>query len=107
MVKEPWCRSSHWEVLKQMLTTNSHNDKLAAVCVDFASCGMLEGTVLEDILHQLSESHPALHLVSNSDDNELEDNGDRIDDSHIIESRVMLSKTPCKCSPYLHASALY
>ena len=68
VVKEPWCRSSRWEALKQMLTTNSRNDKLAAVCVDFASHGMLEGTVLEDILHQLSESHPALHLVSNSDD---------------------------------------
>ena len=68
VVKEPWCRSSRWEALKQMLTTNSCNDKLAAARVDFASRGMLEGTVLEDILHQLSESHPALHLVSNSDD---------------------------------------
>ena len=68
VVKEPWRWSSHWEALKQMLTTNSPNDKLAAACVDFASCGMLEGTILEDILHQLSESHPTLHLVSNSDD---------------------------------------
>ena len=68
VVKEPWHRSSRWEALKQMLTTNSCNDKLAAACVDFASRGMLEGTVLEDILHQLSESHPALHPVSNSDD---------------------------------------
>ena len=68
VVKEPWRWSSHWEVLKQMLTTNSSNDKLEAACVDFASHGMLEGTILEDIHHQLSESHLILHLVSNSDD---------------------------------------
>ena len=67
-MKEPWCQFSHWEALKQMLTTNSHNDKLAAAHVDFASHGMLKGTILEDILHQLSESHPTLHPVSNSDD---------------------------------------
>ena len=50
-------------MLKEMLTTNSHNDKLAAACVDFGSHGMLEGTVLQDTLHQLSESHPPLHPV--------------------------------------------
>ena len=42
-----------------------------------------------------------------SADNELEDGGDRIDDSHVIELGVMLLKTPCKCTLYLHASALY
>ena len=103
-----------------MLTTNSSNDKLAAAHVDFASHGMLEGTILEDIYHQLGESHLILHLVSNSDDpphlqvpptsatdNELEEDGDGINDSHVIESHVMLLKTPWKCSLYLHASALY
>ena len=30
VVKEPWRRSSRWEVLKQMLTTNSNLDKLSA-----------------------------------------------------------------------------
>ena len=29
-VKEPWRRSSRWNALKQMLTTNSRLDKLAA-----------------------------------------------------------------------------
>ena len=51
-----------------------------------------------------------IHLTykpTSAADNELEDDGDGIDDSHVIESRVMLSKTPCKCSLYLHASALY
>ena len=57
-VKEPWWRSSQWNTLKQILTTNSRLDKLAAARVDFTSRGMLEGTVLEDILRQLGESHP-------------------------------------------------
>ena len=30
-VKEPWCWSSHWEALKQMLTMNACLDKLVAV----------------------------------------------------------------------------
>ena len=57
-VKEPWRCSSRWNALKQMLTTNSRLDKLAAARVDFTSHGMLEGTVLKDILRQLGESHP-------------------------------------------------
>ena len=57
-VKVPWQCSSQWNALKQMLTTNLHLDKLAAAWVDFTSHSMLEGTVLEDILCQLGESHP-------------------------------------------------
>ena len=57
-VKKPWRHSSRWNALKQMLTTNSRLDKLAAARVDFTSRGMLEGTVLKDILRQLGESHP-------------------------------------------------
>ena len=38
-VKEPWWRSSCWNALKQMLTTNSCLDKLAAAWVDFTSHG--------------------------------------------------------------------
>ena len=66
-VKEPWRRSSRWNALKQMLTTNSRLDKLAAARVDFASRGMLEGTVLEGVLRQLGEYCAVLHLLSNSD----------------------------------------
>ena len=40
-----------------MLTTNTHLDELAAAQVDFASHGMLEGTVLDGILSELGESH--------------------------------------------------
>ena len=126
-VKEPWCQSSHWSVLKQMLTTNSHLDKLAAAWVDFASHGMLEGTVLEGILSWLGWSFAALHLSSDSDilglivsialggndlppiksppaladDDELEDDNDGIDDSHVIELHVELSKKSQKYSLYL------
>ena len=66
-VKEPWRRSSRWNVLRQMLKTNSHLDKLAAVRADFASRGMLEGTVLESIFRQLGESCSIRHSVSDSD----------------------------------------
>ena len=45
-----------------MLTTNSHLDKLAAAWVDFASCGMLEGTVLDDVLNQIGKSDLILFL---------------------------------------------
>lgn len=50
-----------------MLTTNSRLDKLAAAQVDFASRGMLEGSVLEGILSQWGWSFAALHLSSDSD----------------------------------------
>ena len=50
-----------------MLTTNSHLDKLAAALVDFTSCGMLKGMVLEAILSQLGWLFAALHLLTDSD----------------------------------------
>ena len=63
VVKEPWHQSSRWNVLKQMLTTNSRLDKLAAARADFASRGMLEGTILESILSQLGKSCSRQHSV--------------------------------------------
>ena len=57
VVKELWRWSGHWEAIKQMLTTNTHLNKLAAVQVNFASHGMLEGMVLDGILSELGESH--------------------------------------------------
>ncbi|KAJ7642525.1 hypothetical protein B0H17DRAFT_960110 [Mycena rosella] len=42
-VKEPWRRSSKYEVLGQMLTINERLDKLAARRVDFVERGMLPG----------------------------------------------------------------
>ena len=63
VVKEPWHQSSCWEALKQMLTTNSHLDKLLAVQVDFASHGMLKGSVLKGVLSQLGASCTVSHLL--------------------------------------------
>lgn len=62
-VKEPWRWSSCWNTLKQMLTTNSRLNKLAAAQADFASHGMLEGTILESILSQLGKSRSRQHSV--------------------------------------------
>ncbi|KIM50207.1 hypothetical protein SCLCIDRAFT_34538 [Scleroderma citrinum Foug A] len=36
-VKEPWWRSSKYQLLSQMLLTNQQLDKIAASCVDFSS----------------------------------------------------------------------
>ncbi|KAG8218124.1 hypothetical protein J3R82DRAFT_3656 [Butyriboletus roseoflavus] len=36
-VKEPWCRSSKFNVLGQMLRTNQHLDKIATAHMDFKS----------------------------------------------------------------------
>ena len=49
-VKRPWRRSNRYEALKQMLTINTRNDKLAAARVDFTSRGMLQGTCLGEAL---------------------------------------------------------
>lgn len=54
-VKELRCRSSRFEALGQMLLTNQRIDKLAAMCVDFKKCGMLEGSCLDSVLHELCE----------------------------------------------------
>ncbi|KAG9217551.1 hypothetical protein CCMSSC00406_0008478 [Pleurotus cornucopiae] len=40
-VKKPWRRSSRWNALGQMLTTNQRLDKLAAMRTDFETRGML------------------------------------------------------------------
>ena len=125
-VKEPWHRPSQWNALKQMITTNSHLDKLAAVHIDFASCGMLQGSVLEDVLGQLGKFSATLLLLSSSYDSQLiadplgsiglpcadippalaADN-DGVNDSHIIESHVELSKVSCECSTSLSTPAPY
>lgn len=49
-----------------------------------------------------TESPPAL-----ADDNEFKDDDDGVDDSHVIESCVKLSKKFCKYSSCLYASSLY
>ena len=52
-VKEPWWWSSHFDVLRQMLITNEHANKLAAARADFKRRGVLQGTCLSWILNKL------------------------------------------------------
>ncbi|KAG1857039.1 hypothetical protein DFJ58DRAFT_716023 [Suillus subalutaceus] len=47
-VKEPWCHSSRYKALGQMLITNQHLDKIAAVRSDFEAHGMLQGLCVSD-----------------------------------------------------------
>ncbi|KAF8803207.1 hypothetical protein BYT27DRAFT_7226079 [Phlegmacium glaucopus] len=42
-IKEPWCHSSHYKALGQMLLTNQRLDKLAASRIDFITHSMLSG----------------------------------------------------------------
>ena len=65
-VKEPWRRSSHFEALSQMLTTNQRLDKLAASCIDFQARGMLQGSMFDGNLVPLEP--PPLQAVDNDDD---------------------------------------
>ena len=62
-VKEPWRRSSHWNALGQMLTTNARLDKLAAARADFTSRGMLEGSCLSAVLRDLGKLEFLLHFL--------------------------------------------
>ncbi|KAK0460266.1 uncharacterized protein EV420DRAFT_1620047 [Desarmillaria tabescens] len=41
-VKKPWRRSNHYNALSQMLLTNQHLDKLAALRTDLTQCGLVE-----------------------------------------------------------------
>ncbi|KAG0699688.1 hypothetical protein DFH29DRAFT_983453 [Suillus ampliporus] len=54
-VKEPWWRSSRFNALGQMLRTNQWLDKLTAMCADFTSRGMMNGTVLSMVLEALQQ----------------------------------------------------
>ncbi len=55
-VKEPWRRSSRYNALRQILTTNQRLDKLAACRVDFTNRGMLKGTCLSAAWLALGEA---------------------------------------------------
>ena len=59
VVKEPWWRSNQFNALGQMLLTNQRLDKLAAACIDFSNCGMLQGTCLSEMLAKLGEHDAA------------------------------------------------
>jgi hypothetical protein len=77
-VKKPWRRSSRYEALKQMLTINMRNDKMAAARADFSSRGMLQGTCLGEalkLLHHDSDNDLNINRDNNGEDNNDHDSG--------------------------------
>ena len=60
-VKEPWQRSNHFDTLSQMLLTNQRLYKLAAAQVDFANCGMLQGTCLSTAWNEVLRTYFPFH----------------------------------------------
>ena len=79
-IKEPWWRSSHYKVLRQMLLTNQHLDKLAASRVDFITCDMLSGPL------------PALRVVLEAVDDDDGDEDDVVAGLHVM-AEVFLAHT--------------
>ena len=67
-VKKPWRQSSRYEALKQMLTINTRNDKLATARVDFTSRGMLRGTCLGEALRHHNHNTAASDSLNNEDE---------------------------------------
>ncbi|KAG1837094.1 hypothetical protein F4604DRAFT_1597751, partial [Suillus subluteus] len=67
-VKEPWCRSSRFNTLRQMLLTNQRLDKLAAARVDFEARGMLRGSSL--LISPIGQNIPADDNLEPDDDAE-------------------------------------
>ena len=65
-VKKPWCRSSQFDALGQMLLTNQCSDKLATTHVDFEARGMLNGPCLSHFVQTIPIPIPVpipTHLV--------------------------------------------
>ena len=95
-VKKPWHQSSRYEALKQILTINTRNDKLAAARINFSFHGMLNGTCLSEALrttgyssdqhdgdasdNQTSVSPSGREPGVNSDDNNREGRGSDADE---------------------------
>lgn len=57
-VKKPWCRSSRYKALPQMLRTNTRLDKLRAVRSIFESRGMMAGSTTDYTARMLQGDRP-------------------------------------------------
>lgn len=78
-VKRPWCRSSRYKALSQILKVNERLDKLAAAKANFTNRGMLTSPVLVTPTPNMS-SDSSDSGGGDSDDNEEVNNGDNNDD---------------------------
>jgi hypothetical protein len=97
-VKEPWRRSSHFNALGQILTTNQRLDKLAACRVDFMSRGMLNGPCPAAHFRPTDLPPPVENVTSANEGpggNDNNDDGDEGDvDGPRVEASVTLARTP-------------
>lgn len=84
-VRRPWRQSNRYHALGQMLLTNQRLDKLAAMCVDFTSRGMIHGV---DTLGRNMPPPPNAQEIPSTDDDE--DKGP-VDDN--ITGHVVLAQT--------------
>ncbi|KAG1836302.1 hypothetical protein F4604DRAFT_1886122 [Suillus subluteus] len=89
-VKDPWRWSSKNNALGQMLLCNQRLDKLAASRVDFATRGMLNGSVLSRTVAAL---YPAEVPVVRPQTEDEADDGEIVKGSTVL-AFVRLAKTP-------------
>jgi len=111
-VKKPWRHSNCFQPLGQMLIINQCLNKLAAMRVDFESCGMLKGLVLsasaQALEHQCRQGLIGNDPVdarghatqvsngnnNNHNDDNAEDNDIEHEDGLHVLNYVRLAKTP-------------
>ena len=90
-VKEPWCHSSHFEALGQMLVTNQWLDKLTAAHVKFQAQGMLSASYFDQPDQPDPQPPPATQLPD--DMNNEDDDGGAVDGT--VLGKVTLARKPC------------
>ncbi len=91
-VKKPWCHSSHFEELKQILLINQRLDKLAAFHSHLFGEGLLDVPLVPEGTQKISNDSD-----SDSDSDDLEgiqmiDDDD--DDDEQVDSVISLPKNP-------------
>ncbi|KAG1869607.1 hypothetical protein F4604DRAFT_2019614 [Suillus subluteus] len=112
-VKEPWCQTSRFDALGQMLLTNQSFNKLAAARIDFEARGMLRGSCqnipadnnLESVADMAQEGHPGCLHIHKPQNHSVEVDAGEIIDGPAVESHVGLALTPC-CVQNVHALSL-
>ena len=80
-VRKPYRRSSRYNALQQIITTNERLDKLARARADFTERGMLHGSCLLAALERASQDL-AHHQLDTSEDNSTMDSDDNANSSN-------------------------
>ena len=89
-VKEPWCRSSRFKALVQMLRTIIRLEKLAALRRRYLQEGMLVGGTAS----HFAEDGDDEQVTLGSGDAELEEDGEEVQDKLGIEERSVSDAGP-------------